>query len=989
MSPAVLFRLPDYSAPYTLTVTSLPRGFGTWQLFVPAVVLLDSDFQPTREVPEADFIFKKQTFSKSQRLEGEIAIDESSRNARYLFMYTNGALIGELYGVHESKAYGTRWPLIDVKLTRSLHGRPRPSTPRSSDTPSPAWTRSRRARTPCRPCCTATRRSAAADGHTVKLPMDQGRRPAVEPGAGQSLQRAAEADDRSEEGRHRPSCLDQVIPPIPNPPDTRYVKHVRIQSNLLTKFWGRPMFLGANVLLPEGWDTHPQARYPLVINHGHFPYNFDGFRETPPDPDLKPVHSDRFNWPGYNRTETGARLPVLQGLDRPGLPARADDEIQHANPYTEKRFRGIGQGWARFMCGSTGGWEAMGAQVFYPDQFNGAFIACPDPIDFRAYTTVNLYEDANAYDREGPWRKVARPGHRNYLGHVDTTVGDMNTLELVLGTNGRSGGQWDIWQAVYSPVGANGYPKPIWDKRTGVIDRDVASYWRDHYDLSYILRRDWATLGPKLRGKLHIYVGDMDNYYLNNAVYLVEEFLETAKPAYEGEVDYGDCAEHCWNGDHTRPNATSRLRYHQMFAPKILERLLKTAPHQLAILSPGSPTIVPPNRPRQRRPSVTESRNRGWIVTFAGTGINLALGILYAWSLTKGAIEKDFGWKGAQLNDPYALCCLVFAFAMILAGRCQDQFGPRLTASIGGLLVGAGFLLCSTTNSYAVWLLGFGVLAGIGIGFGYSSATPPALKWFPPAKTGLIAGLVVAGFGLAPVYLAPTSQYLLGHFGVQKTMLILGIAFTAIVCGLAQLLVNPPAGYVAGAKPSGDRSGQTCRRQRHPRRDPADAGVLPAVGDLLHRRRRRADGHRQHQRHGQEEHGRIGVRGRGGHGHRQCRRTHPRRNALRQDRPTLDVVPGAADPGGADVGGHSGHRLEGHGGRDQWCWWPLDRRQLRREPVAVPLLHQGPVGTEDLRHELRRPLHRLGRGRLRVAPPAADAGGGQIVERSPRSRPLD
>lgn len=196
-------------------------------------------------------------------------------------------------------------------------------------------------------------------------------------------------------------------------------------------------------------------------------------------------------------------------------------------------------------------------------------------------------------------------------------------------------------------------------------------------------------------------------------------------------------------------------------------------------------------------------KNHGWQVTFAGLGINLALGILYAWSLTKGAIEKEFGWRGSQLNDPYALCCLVFAFAMILAGRCQDKLGPRLTASIGGLLVGAGFLLCSTTSNYTVWLLGFGLLAGIGIGFGYSSATPPALKWFPPAKTGLIAGLVVAGFGLAPAYLAKVSQFLLGRFGVQKTMLILGLAFTAIVCGLAQLLRNPPAGYVPGSRAAG------------------------------------------------------------------------------------------------------------------------------------------------------------------------------------------
>lgn len=195
--------------------------------------------------------------------------------------------------------------------------------------------------------------------------------------------------------------------------------------------------------------------------------------------------------------------------------------------------------------------------------------------------------------------------------------------------------------------------------------------------------------------------------------------------------------------------------------------------------------------------------NRGWIIAFSGMGINLALGILYTWSMFKGAIEKEFGWKGSQLNDPYALCCLVFAFAMIFAGRCQDKFGPRLTATIGGLLVGAGFVLCSTTTSYVVWLLGFGLLAGIGIGFGYSSATPPALKWFPPAKTGMVAGLVVAGFGLAPVYLAPASQFLLGHYQVKTSMLILGVAFVVIVCGLAQLLVNPPAGYVAGAKPAG------------------------------------------------------------------------------------------------------------------------------------------------------------------------------------------
>ena len=200
------------------------------------------------------------------------------------------------------------------------------------------------------------------------------------------------------------------------------------------------------------------------------------------------------------------------------------------------------------------------------------------------------------------------------------------------------------------------------------------------------------------------------------------------------------------------------------------------------------------------------TQNPGWLVAGSGLGINLALGVLYTWSLFKATIEKEFGWKGSQLNDPYALCCLVFAFAMIFAGRCQDRFGPRVTATAGGLLVGAGMVLISTTSNYQTWLLGFGVLVGLGIGCGYSSATPPALKWFPPAKTGLVAGLVVAGFGLAPVYLAPVSKWLLDDYGLQKAMLYLGVAFTVIVCGLAQLLKNPPAGFVAAPAPAAGKA---------------------------------------------------------------------------------------------------------------------------------------------------------------------------------------
>ncbi|MBI3405169.1 MAG: hypothetical protein HY046_06895, partial [Acidobacteria bacterium] len=258
-----------------------------------------------------------------------------------------------------------------------------------------------------------------------------------------------------------------------------------------------------------------------------------------------------------------------------------DAIVKELIPYIEKKYRGLGTGWSRFMYGgSTGGWEALAAQIFYPDEFNGCFAACPDPIDFRAYTVVDIYKDKNAYWDEGPFKKVARPGHRDYLGHLSATVEQINRLELVLGTRTRSGGQWDIWEAVYSPAGPDGYPKPIWNKRTGEIDPAVANYWRENFDLSYILRRDWDRgLGKRLQGKIQIFVGDMDNYYLNNAVYFTEDFLKTTKnPPYGGIVDYGDRAEHCWNGDHTRGNAYSRLRYHQMFIPRAVERILKTAP---------------------------------------------------------------------------------------------------------------------------------------------------------------------------------------------------------------------------------------------------------------------------------------------------------------------------------------------------------------------------------------------------------------------------
>lgn len=445
-----------------------------------------------------------------------------------------------------------------------------------------------------------------ADGHTVKLPMDrgEGQKWNQAPGNFYSTPKKVFIDPAKDDVIE--VVLNQEIPPFPERKDTRYIKHVRIQSKLLTEFWGRPMHLEAIILLPEGFEEHPEARYPLIIYHGHHNREFStpvGFREEPADPNAE----------GYEKTYQEYSNKFYQDWTGPDFPRMILVTIQHANPYyddsyavnsanlgpygdaityelipyIEKKYRGIGEGWARVMFGgSTGGWEVLGVQILYPDEYNGCWAACPDPIDFRAYTVVNIYEHKNAYHVDSLWKRTPRPGRRNYLGEIGATLGEMNHRELVLGTKSRSGDQWDIWQAVYSPVDEDGYPKPIWDKMTGEIDHKVAEYWREHYDLCYILQRDWPEIGHKLMGKIHIYCGDMDTYYLNNAVYLMEEFLKsTTDPHYNGVVDYGDRFEHCWSGDHNNPNSISRLTYNQRFAPIMKAHILETAPEGADITS--------------------------------------------------------------------------------------------------------------------------------------------------------------------------------------------------------------------------------------------------------------------------------------------------------------------------------------------------------------------------------------------------------------------
>lgn len=451
-----------------------------------------------------------------------------------------------------------------------------------------------------------------ATGHTVKLPMDNGEGQQWNRSPGNLYSQPFKIEI-TENGRVKTDggadvevVMDQVIPPIEEPEDTEWVKHIKLKSEKLSEFWGRDIYLGAHILLPKGFQEHPEAKYPLMIFHGHFPSDFGGFRTTPPDPGLKPEYSARFDLEGYNIIQQQEAYDFYQRWNAPDFPRMLIVEIQHPTPYyddsyavnsasqgpygdaitheliphIEKEFRGIGEGWSRFLYGgSTGGWEALAVQVKYPEEYNGCFAACPDPIDFRAYCLTNIYEDENAYYYASKRKQLEVPSHRDYLGQIQSTLRQGNHLELVLGDKSRSGQQWDIWEATYSPQGTDGYPVRLWDKMTGEIDHEVAAYWKENYDLKHILERDWEKLGEQLKGKIHIYCGDMDNYYLNNAVYLMEDFLEsTTNPYYDGEVLYGDRAEHCWNGDPDQPNAISRLRYNTMYVPKIMKRIAESAP---------------------------------------------------------------------------------------------------------------------------------------------------------------------------------------------------------------------------------------------------------------------------------------------------------------------------------------------------------------------------------------------------------------------------
>jgi Putative esterase len=402
-----------------------------------------------------------------------------------------------------------------------------------------------------------------ADGHTIWAHMDQweGQHFNRSPGNLYSDVKKVHLDPAA--GYSIALSMDKVIPSVQVPPDTAQVKHIKIQSDMLTKFWGHPISIGAVVLLPKGYDEHANIRYPVVYEEGHFslgaPFGFTT-NNAPVPPEMRARLADLNRETGYEFAQSwnSDNFPRVIAVTFQHPTPYFDDSysVNSANngpygdalikemiPYLESHFRMIPQPYARVLTGgSTGGWESLGVQVFYPDFFGGTWTMYPDPIDFRRYQLTNIYEDDNAFWEPGhTWLQAPRYMERASYGQPLVTMQAMCQLEDVLGSHGRSAQQMEIWEAVYGPVGDDGYPKPVWDKQTGKIDHAVAIYMRDHgYDLSYNLRTNWATLGPKLRGKIHVYVGDMDNYYLNLAVYLLQDALTPMQnPPCDCEFQYG------------------------------------------------------------------------------------------------------------------------------------------------------------------------------------------------------------------------------------------------------------------------------------------------------------------------------------------------------------------------------------------------------------------------------------------------------------------
>lgn len=406
-----------------------------------------------------------------------------------------------------------------------------------------------------------------ADGHILWAHMDQweGQRWGFSPGNLVSEPERVHLDPRR--GAAVKLQLTEQLPPIEIPKDTAWVKRIRFQSDLLTEFWGHPIFLGATVLLPRGYEDNPNRQYPVVYLQGHFsldpPFGFDS---QPPQPGQPDLFQDMRERSGTKR-ETGYEFhQSWVGEDFPRVIAvtfqhptpffddsyavnsvnngpYGDAILKELIPRVEQEFRIIAEPYARVLTGgSTGGWESLALQVYHPEFFGGTWTFYPDPVDFRKYQLINIYEDDSAFIVPGsvagaPERMFQRTPDGQPLG----TVRQMSQLEAAQGSRGRSAGQLDAWNAAYGPVGEDGYPRRLWELKTGTINHEVADYMRDNgYDLRNYIETHWSDIGSHLVGKIHLFNPEMDDFYLPYAVYLLEDFLEsTTDPYYAGEVIHG------------------------------------------------------------------------------------------------------------------------------------------------------------------------------------------------------------------------------------------------------------------------------------------------------------------------------------------------------------------------------------------------------------------------------------------------------------------
>ncbi len=390
-------------------------------------------------------------------------------------------------------------------------------------------------------------RFSRADGHTVWLHNDQWEGQNWKRSPGNLFGDAVKVAFDPKSATPIRLVATKAIPPIQPPADTAMVKRIRFQSAILSKWWGQPIYLGATVLLPKDYDQHPDVRYPVNYFQDHFSLAAPSGFGRGGDFDRLWMAADTPRFVYVTLQHPSPYYDDSYGVNSENNGPYGDAIIKELIPAVEEKFRVIREPWARMLSGgSTGGWIAAAHQIFYPDFYGGSFALCPDSVDFEYHQIVNIYRDENAYYVDKGWTKVERPSERHPDGNIDGMMKDENWFELVVGDKSRSGGQWDIWEATYSPVGPDGYPKRLWNKTTGVIDKSVAEQWKK-YDLLQVLRNNWPTLGPKVADKLHFYVGDMDTYYLNNAVERLNEYLsEVNNPKFTGEVVFQRRAPHCW-----------------------------------------------------------------------------------------------------------------------------------------------------------------------------------------------------------------------------------------------------------------------------------------------------------------------------------------------------------------------------------------------------------------------------------------------------------